>query len=231
MTALWIIGGIILLIALLMMVSVTVYVKIDETVSVKAGALGIRFSLFPAAEKADKPHKKQPPKEKKSASGEKKPQPQKKANDRSFGETVDFAVAILRSVVPGAVGLVRKIRFTRMRIFLSVGADSADDTAVRYGQLCTAVYSLLACIDKAMTLRVKDVSIVPDFVTGETRYDISFCAKLRIGSAVASALGVLFKLISIFMKQEKTKPAAKPSQTANVRSAPQKTDGKPTRKD
>ena len=57
MTALWIIGGIVLLIVLLMMISVTVYVKIDETVRIKVGALGIRFTVFPASRKKEKPPK------------------------------------------------------------------------------------------------------------------------------------------------------------------------------
>lgn len=90
-----------------------------------------------------------------------------------------------------------------MRIFLSVGAEDADTAAVRYGQTCMGLYSLLACVDKTMTLKVKDVSVTPDFVTGGTQYDISFSAKLRIGSAVFSALSILFKLVAVFVRQAK----------------------------
>lgn len=222
MTALWIIGGIVLLIVLFMMISITVYVKIDETVRVKVGALGIRFTVFPAREKKEKPPKTKKKKKKKEKLAKPlKTPPEKKANERSFGDTIAFAVSILQAVVPGAVRLVRKIRITRMRIFLSVGAEDADTAAVRYGQTCIGVYSLLACVDKAMTLKVKDISIAPDFMTGQMRYDISFCAKLRIGSAVLSALGILFKLIAVFVRQSKRPAAALPAHPA-----PKKPGGK-----
>jgi len=216
-TALWIIGGIVLFIMLIMMISITVYVKIDETVRVKVGALGIRFTVFPAREE-------KPPQAKKKKGKLAKPQkapPEKKANERSFGDAIAFAVSILQAVVPGAVRIVRKIRITRMRIFLSVGAEDADTAAVRYGQTCMGVYSLLACANKAMTLKVKDISIAPDFVTGQMRYDISFCAKLRIGRAVLSALGILFKLIAVFVRQSKRPAAALPAHPA-----PKKPGGK-----
>lgn len=215
MTALWIIGGIILLIALLLLLSVTVYVKIGETVQVKIGACGLRFTVFPSKEKEKKGKKPEKARRKKPE----KPKaavPEEKAGARSFSETAAFAVAILKAVVPGAVELVRKIRVTRMRVFLSVGAEDADTAAVRYGQTCAGVYGVLACIDKAMTLKVKEVNVVPDFVTGEVRYDISFCAKLRIGSAAAAALGILFKLAAVFLRRPEKRADAPsvPSQKA-----------------
>ena len=213
MTALWIIGGIVLLIVLLMMISVTVYVKIDKTVRIKVGALGIRFTVFPANRKKEKPSKTKMRKKGKPATPQKLA-PEKKANERSLGDTISFAVSLLQAIVPGAVKLVRKIRITRMRIFLSVGAEDADTAAVRYGQTCMGLYSLLACVDKAMTLKVKDVSVTPDFVTGVTQYDISFSAKLRVGSAVLSALGILFKLVAVFVRQAKRPDGQLPAHPA-----------------
>ena len=147
--------------------------------------------------------------------------PEKKANERSIGDTISFAVSLLQAIVPSAVKLVRKIRITRMRIFLSVGAEDADTAAVRYGQTCMGLYSLLACVDKTMTLKVEDVSVTPDFVTGGTQYDISFSAKLRIGSAVFSALSILFKLVAVFVRQAKRPDGQPPAHPA-----PKKTGGR-----
>ena len=220
MTALWIIGGIVLLIVLLMMISVTVYVKIDETVRIKVGALGIRFTVFPASRKKEIPPKTKKRKKEKPAKPQ-KPMPEKKANERSLGDTISFAVSLLQAIVPSAVKLVRKIRITRMRIFLSVGAEDADTAAVRYGQTCMGLYSLLACVDKTMTLKVEDVSVTQGFVTGGTQYDISFSAQLRIGSAVFSALSILFKLVAVFVRQAKRPDGQPPAHPA-----PKKTGGR-----
>lgn len=231
MIVLWILGILALIVACILAVSVTVYVKIGSEVDIKVGAAGLKFSLYPTEKKPGVPEtegqkakkaKKQAKKDakkakkdaKKAADKEKKPLPEKKANEKSLSDTIEFVLDLLRSIVPGAAGLVRKIRFTQMRIFLSVGASDAEKTALQYGQVCTAVYNLLACIDKAMTLKVKDVSIVPDFVTGAFGYDISFKAKLRIGGAVASAFGILFKLLGTFIRQANSKNKAAPPHTA-----------------
>ena len=84
MTALWIIGGIVLLIVLLMMISVTVYVKIDETVRIKVGALGIRFTVFPASRKKEKPPKTKKRKKEKPAKPQ-KPMPEKRRMSARLG--------------------------------------------------------------------------------------------------------------------------------------------------
>lgn len=231
MIVLWILAVLALLIACIMAVSVTVYVTIGKEVDIKVGALGFKYSLYPTADKPDVPEtekqkvkkakkqkkkdaKKATKKAKKAEGKEKKPLPEKKTNEKSLSDTIEFVLDLLRSVVPGAVGLIRKIRFVDMRIFLSVGAGDAEQTALRYGQVNMAVYNLLACIDKAMTLKVKEVSIVPDFVTGEFGYDISFKAKLRIGGAVASAFGILFKLLGTFIRQANNKNTAAPPHPA-----------------
>ena len=206
MTAWWIALAVILLLTGFLLASVTVKVTVSDTVRIWVGAFGIRFLILPAKQKKKQKQKRKKKKKaaaaRKSRPAAKKAQkPKEKPHEQSFAETVSFAVDLLRATVPGAVALVKKIRFVNMRVFVSVGADSADETAIRYGMVCGAVYNTLAAIDSMMTLRVKSVDVVSDFVTGEMQYDISFLAKLRIGSILKAAIGILISILRTILKR------------------------------
>lgn len=204
MTAWWIALAVAALLTAFLLASVTVKVMISDTVRIWVGAFGIRFLILPAKQKKQRKSKK---KEKVPSARKKKPaeksrkKPKEKPHEQSFGETVSFAVDLLRATVPGAAALLKKIRFVNMRVFVSVGADSADETAIRYGMVCGAVYNTLAAIDSMITLRVKSVDVVSDFVTGEMRYDISFLAKLRIGSILKAAIGILISIVRMMFRR------------------------------
>ncbi|MBM6919572.1 hypothetical protein H6A12_00085 [Phocea massiliensis] len=204
MTAWWIALAVAALLTAFLLASVTVKVMISDTVRIWVGAFGIRFLILPAKQKKQrkrKQKKKVPSARKKKPAEKSRKKPKEKPHEQSFGETVSFAVDLLRSTVPGAAALLKKIRFVNMRVFVSVGADSADETAIRYGMVCGAVYNTLAAIDSVMTLRVKSVDVVSDFVTGEMRYDISFLAKLRIGSILKAAIGILISIVRMMFRR------------------------------
>ena len=204
MTAWWIALAVAALLTAFLLASVTVKVMISDTVRIWVGAFGIRFLILPAKQKKQrkrKQKKKVPSARKKKPAEKSRKKPKEKPHEQSFGETVSFAVDLLRSTVPGAAALLKKIRFVNMRVFVSVGADSADETAIRYGIVCGAVYNTLAAIDSMITLRVKSVDVVSDFVTGEMRYDISFLAKLRIGSILKAAIGILISIVRMMFRR------------------------------
>lgn len=204
MTAWWIALAVAALLTAFLLASVTVKVMISDTVRIWVGAFGIRFLILPAKQKKQrkrKQKKKVPSARKKKPAEKSRKKPKEKPHEQSFGETVSFAVDLLRSTVPGAAALLKKIRFVNMRVFVSVGADSADETAIRYGMVCGAVYNTLAAIDSMITLRVKSVDVVSDFVTGEMRYDISFLAKLRIGSILKAAIGILISIVRMMFRR------------------------------
>lgn len=204
MTAWWIALAVAALLTAFLLASVTVKVMISDTVRIWVGAFGIRFLILPAKQKKQrkrKQKKKVPSARKKKPAEKSRKKPKEKPHEQSFGETVSFAVDLLRATVPDAAALLKKIRFVNMRVFVSVGADSADETAIRYGMVCGAVYNTLAAIDSMITLRVKSVDVVSDFVTGEMRYDISFLAKLRIGSILKAAIGILISIVRMMFRR------------------------------
>lgn len=198
MTALWIILGIVLLLALILSVSATVRVSIEDKVKISVGALGIYFPIPLDGEESSK-KKKKPKKAKKRAKKKPSPEvggkPSAKPDEKSFGETVHFALLLLKSILPGVARLSTHVRLTGLRICLKVGCGDADKTALAYGRACAGIYTLLGALDNWMTLKIKNIDIYPDFVGGETEYHISFRAKLRLFHIVSAAIGIFYKLM------------------------------------
>lgn len=214
MAALWILLGILALPAALLSLSATLYVEIREQVRIRAGILWLRFPILPQPEKTAEEEK--PPSEKKRKKAELKKKAdeleEKPVGGKTLGDTVEFVLLLVKSILPGLGDLLSHLRFTQMRIALSVGTDSADQTAVAYGAAAAGVYNLLAVIDKGCVLRLKSVDIAPDFVSGETVYDISFKVKLRLARVVWDALRMGLTVIINLIKRPGDVPQGKTKQ-------------------
>lgn len=222
MTGLWVTVGILAFLALLLSVSVTVTVRITDEVRVWIGALGYRYPLLPPRRKQEAgPEAEQPPEKASEGSGHKARKKGEKPGERSFSETVELAATLLRSLLPPAGRMLRHIRFTGVRIYMTVAREEADQTAIAYGAVSAGVYNLLGMLDSLFTLRVKWVDILPDFVSGEPVYRISFRAKLRVGCILAGALRMLYNLAvnTIFAnrgkKGEPGGPSDSPAKTSS----------------
>jgi len=202
MTALWVLLGIAGFLALVLMGSLTFYVKLGEEVRVWAGMYGLRFLVFSSAEEPEEKKKKKASQAKKDAEKKKKELSGRKPSERSLSDTVELILLLVRSIVPGAVRLLSRLRFTAVRIAVRVGGEEADKTAVLYGRMSAGIYHLLAALDAYCTLRVKSVDVGVDFVSGETVYDVSFKVKLRIASILGAAVGILVKLAANMLGQK-----------------------------
>lgn len=222
MTALIVIATIIAVFTAILSLSITVYVTINEETTVKLGLLCCKKTLMPEKEnkKENKKqlHKKSKPKTAKKSEQSKKHTVSAPKNKASFTEMLNFSVEILKAIMPDVADLVRHIRIVGLKLNMTIGKNSADETAISYGQISAGIYNALALTDKAMVLKVKYINISPDFVRGENSCDISFKAKLRLARIIKDAAGILVKGLG---KIVKLKPAHKqetgqsPRQAAN----------------
>ena len=205
MLALWIVLGVLAFFALLLSGSATVYVSIRDEVKISVGAFGYRRAVDLAGDKPEKPKKKKKKPQKQAAPPEK---PREKPGKKTFGETVEFAKQMLASVLPGVKTLAGRLRLTDLRLYMTVAEDDADRTAIEYGAVSAGIYTLLGALDSTLTLKVKSVDILPDFVTGEPVYDISFKVKLRLIHILCAGAGMFVRLIGNTGKAE---PAPEPA--------------------
>lgn len=204
MTALWIILGIVVFVAAVLSFSLTIYVSITDHVEMKAGIFGYRKTVFPMEEESPEEERREPEKakkkkrrKKKSADLEKKKKElgENPPDKKTFGETLELIVTMVKSILPGTAKLLSHLRITQLRLYMTVAEDEADRTAIEYGAVSAGIYNLLAILDQAFTLKVKAVDVVPDFVTGEAVYDISFRVKLRLGNILGAGIGIFFKIL------------------------------------
>lgn len=220
MTAVWILLGIAGFLALLLSFSLTFYVHITDRVELKAGAFGLRFQILPsdgeeepAKEKKrrlQKKSRKSKPKQKEAEESKQK-LAKKKTDETSFSDTLSLIWAILKGICPTAARMLSHLRLTRLKLSIRVAGPEADQTAIRYGQICAGIYPLLGALDSAIRLRVKWVDIYPDFVREESVYDISFRVKLRLNHLIGGVFAMAFHLLANLLRRKKQEeqPAAR----------------------
>jgi hypothetical protein len=195
-TALFIIGGIVAFFALLLSFSLIVYVSIKQEVDISVGAFGYRYHINLDEDKKPKKEKKKKKKKKEAEKKKETPKkPTKKANSKSFSETIEFVLSLLRSVIKPTVHLLKHTRITKLSLYMTVCGEEADETAITFGGISTGIYNLLGHLDNLITLKVKSVDIIPDFVSDEAKYDISFKVKLRFCHIIGALISMIVKFL------------------------------------
>ncbi|MFZ2538152.1 MAG: DUF2953 domain-containing protein [Oscillospiraceae bacterium] len=204
MIALYIVSGIIIVFAILLAFSITIYVKITDEVSILVGAFGYKQSID--FDKDDAEEKEKTKKKKKSSKLDdaSKKVSDKKANEKSLSQTLDFAITLIKSIFPNSMRMLKHIRITSLKLCMTVACEDADQTAIAYGVATASIHTLLGVLDNTFKLNIKSVDIAPDFVSGEAKYDISFKVKLRFVHMLFASIGIIVKIIVNTMKNKKS---------------------------
>ena len=137
----------------------------NETLTVKAGALGITFPVFryPAPEKPKKEKKK---KSKKKPEAESKPKPE--ATPRKKAKlTLNIVCTILRGAGKLTKAVFGALRITKINICLGVRGEDPADVARSYGKLQAWLYPVLGVLDRFLWLQFDELRILPDFGSGQ----------------------------------------------------------------
>ena len=176
----------------------------NETLTVKAGALGITFPVFryPAPEKPKKEKKK---KSKKKPEAESKPKPE--ATPRKKAKlTLNIVCTILRGAGKLTKAVFGSLRITKINICLGVRGEDPAEAARAYGRLNAWLYPSIGVIDRFVYLDFDELRILPDFGSAEpTVADrVSFRLSARLLFIVAAALRVLYefwreKVLDVFL--------------------------------
>lgn len=208
MTALLVIGIIFLVLFIILLPSGVLYVEIREKIKLSVGILGFKKEL--SLEKVDDEEQQDEKEAKEKKKKHKKDGALKKATDKitdgkpnenSFFEAVGLVLDIARAVMPGEKKLLSRLRFTEVKVLMTVVSESADKTAIKFGAVNAGVYSLLGVIDTAFSLKLDRVSITPDYLSDKAQYDIFFKVKLRLLVIVLNGIRMLCSVIWVFAKK------------------------------
>ena len=207
MTALTVIGVIVLLVFLLLMTSAKVRVISDGDITLKVGAGPLMLKILPKKEKklklrkfshkkylalieAEKAAKISREAEKQAKKEEKKSKPNEKREKGSIVNTISLVVKILErlDVYTG------RLRTVVTRLDVTVGGADAASAAVTYGIVSQSVSYLIELLDCKTKLKLKDtdsLAVKCDYTGEGIGFIFDLTVKLRILDALRTGVDVL----------------------------------------
>ncbi len=205
MTALIIIGAILLLIVFLLTRFAGIIIRYDEDMSVTATYGFLRFDL--SKKKAAKAPKKKKAKKKKKKAEEETPQEvDKEAAKKKKKENRAAIFDLVREVKKILPKFVNKIHFRSAKLHVKVATGDAASTALACGGAKAGASILFELIDNFAVLErgsSRNVAIEPDFTSDEMKYDVDVRFRLRVIWAIHYGLKVLVKFIKSKIKKSK----------------------------
>ncbi len=232
----WIIFGSILLVLILVLIqSVTVTAVLDKEFMLTVKILCFTLVKLPADPKKKKKKKKKPDKRKRdknaegapaddtggtdgkpdggseetAASGRSGSTGRAKKTKKDGGINFEMIKDYVVSAWPPVKRLFKKIRFRDIYIDYVVGSDDAAKTALKYGGICAAVYSLLEWMKTYFSVKIGEVNIEADFGAEKDDIFVFGRVKLRISTALVCIIWLGVRMLKTYLKyNEKPKKSA-----------------------
>ncbi len=224
MTALTVIGCIILFFAFIGSLKAKITVEYNDEVKLSVRVLCFKIKILPKKDKKSGPFsmsekkakktreklrkkalkkklKKQKKKEEKQRQKElAKTQPKKK---KSLGEILDM-IAMVKNIV--AVVLKRffgHLRVDLARLKINVAMGDAASTAIAYGAICDALVHLLPLLESLKgfdTPKARDIDVRADYLSDSITADVKISLSLRVWHVFHVAFAALWVLIKHLVK-------------------------------
>lgn len=200
---LWITAVIVLIILAVLFLPVGADIKFKDDFSVKITFIGIKvYEIKPEIKKGHKVKtetKEQKPTEKKKNTAKKLFRELKEKH--GFTSAVKKVMAYLKDCLVHIKSLLRHIKIEKIRLNLIYGGNDAADTAVKYGEICSAVYPVLSLLDTAKNISFKKINVASDFQTERADFDFSLSVKSQIYFMLLAAFR-LYKTYKNFLNEE-----------------------------
>lgn len=235
MTALWIILGIIAFFIVLFSIRVTVYMTYDEDFKLDVSWLFIKLHILP---KKEKPEKEKPEKPEE----EKPPEEPKQETEKKDNIIVNFynnqgfsgVIQLLRDTVSAINGMFGSIFkhfiFRELKLYLSVGAGDAAETAILYGKTCSVVFPAMGLITSMCKVKEYDCGVQPNFMgpdkTAVFRAVISMRPIFITNAVIVLGIKLLFKVVFKLLKNSKPAPVEQNAEQAQTNTVNNSQGGK-----
>ena len=154
----------------------------QDTLTVKAGALGITFPVF------------QYP----------KPEPMEESKRKKKPKKAKLTLNILCIILRGAGTLIRAVfgalRITHIRVCLGVRGEDPAAAAHNYGKLQAWLYPVLGVLDRFIYLQFDELRIVPDF--GSAEPTVEDRVSLRISAKALFIVVAAVRVLAEFWREK-----------------------------
>ena len=140
------------------------------------------------------------------ASKEKPPKKKSKLPDISFDMIRDY----INSASPPIKRLFKKIRITDLYIDWVIGSEDAAATALKYGGICAAIYSLLEFLKAFFSVKIREVNIEADFEAEKDDIFAYITLKLRISTAIGCVMWLAVRVLKTYLRYNGKQTKAAP---------------------
>lgn len=202
MIVLWILGGILLFVFLLLLPSISLHASWqEESYHLTAHYLFFRFDLTKERPKKDDTLKKK-----------KKPKKEKEEEKKAgIGDIIPQVWETLKSS-RWAFGLIRRhLIFYRLRVLASIGGPDAHQTAEAYGKTAALINGGLGLLGEIFPVHIEQIVIIPDFLSEQSHYDLSGRVRIRPIFGAAAALNLVWVFLLASIKRTSANPPPKAS--------------------
>lgn len=204
----WVLLSVILILAVLLNISVALKVSFVGGVldySVKYGFIRVfskgkkktdESSTDKKAEKKKRSEKKDKLNKEEASDDDDKKKSGKKKRKQTLDEKLEKAGAIIdfiKSARKHVAYLLSRIKFSDVDIDFLIAEPDAYDCAIRFGMISAAVYNIIGFVSAHFKTTVKKMNIALKYNNNisSSRYDFGFSVKLRPGTGLIAATGIL----------------------------------------
>lgn len=179
MIALYILAGIFCFLGLILLLPVSVNLKYDGELSFKVKFAGIK--VFEPREKQNKSDEKEQPAEKK-----KEKDSQLKSTFKilkvkyGFIGAVKEIISFIKDCLNHLGYLLRTMKFKKICLDLSVAGSDAAQTAIQYGEVCSAVYPVLSFFQSKANVKYKQINVRGEFENPKGNFTFKMVVNLQI---------------------------------------------------
>ena len=186
MIAVYILAGILILIALMLFLPVSVYLQFKEDFFFKIKFAGIKVY----EPKSESEIVKEATEVKKKEDSQLKTTFQKLKEKRGFIGAVKEIFLFFKSCLDPFKYLLKTIKFKNVCLDLSVTGEDAAQTAIRYGQACSLVYPTVSFFQSKANVKLKQINVKSEFEQKNSSFSFSMVVSLRIISLIISIFKV-----------------------------------------
>ncbi len=185
------------LIAAVLFVPIYACVRYDGTLTVRLRVWGIPITLVPSDEQDERQTPAAPSRHKPSKAAELKRELTRNFREDGVGATLHY-LGELGAIASRAVGrLLRAVTVDRLRLEMRISAPDAADTAVRYGQVCAALYPALALVERAVRVRRREVRVEPNFLADGSAAFADVRLHIWVYRAAGAAIALLWRYLML----------------------------------
>lgn len=195
MKALLIILIIIITVSLILSLHIVLNVSyIGEKLDYNVRLLGIKLYPYPTKKKKVKKKKSKNIKQKKTTTEKKKPKLSDKL--RKLKKEAEPVIELVKSSGESIQYFLNRVSVTDIYVNIVVADEDAYQCAMTYAKVNILLYNILGFLQSRIKVRKKSITTDILFNSSQSVYDISFKAKVTIGTVVVTFI----KLIINFLK-------------------------------